>query len=112
MGVILRAFYRNCPKAEMREHQCWGFIQSKLPSIAQAGFTTLRLRALAGDVSFKPFAVGECCDSERTIGDWPDEDNAWLDNPVGAFDFPLRWRLRDFFATVTASGGADEEKDH
>jgi len=24
-----------------------------------------------------------------------DEANAWSDNPVGAFDFPLRWRLRD-----------------
>jgi alpha-amylase len=28
-----------------------------------------------------------------SIGDWPDEANAWSDNPVGAFDFPLRWRL-------------------
>ena len=40
-------------------------------------------------------AVGECWDSERTIGDWLDEVNAWSDNRVGAFDFPLRWRLRD-----------------
>ncbi len=34
-------------------------------------------------------------DSERTIDDWLDEANTWSDNPVGAFDFPLRWRLRD-----------------
>jgi Domain of unknown function (DUF1939) len=34
-------------------------------------------------------------DSDRTIGDWLDEANAWSDNPVGAFDFPLRWRLCD-----------------
>ena len=53
------------------------------------------LRALRYDVSFKPYAVGECWDSERTIDDWLDETNAWSDNPVGAFDFPLRWRLRD-----------------
>jgi alpha-amylase len=25
--------------------------------------------------------------------------NAWSDNPVGAFDFPLRWRLRDLCDT-------------
>jgi alpha-amylase len=53
------------------------------------------LRALRSDTSFKPYAVGECWDSERTIDDWLDETNAWSDNPVGAFDFPLRWRLRD-----------------
>jgi alpha-amylase len=53
------------------------------------------LRALRRDTSFKPYAVGECWDSERTIDDWLDEANPWSDNPVGAFDFPLRWRLRD-----------------
>ena len=53
------------------------------------------LRALRDGISFKPFAIGECWDSERTIADWLDEANAWSDNPVGAFDFPLRWRLRD-----------------
>ena len=53
------------------------------------------LRALRGEKSFKPYAVGECWDCDRTIGDWLDEANAWSDNPVGAFDFPLRWRLGD-----------------
>ena len=43
MGVILQAFYWDCPKAEIREHQWWAFIKSKLPSIAQAGFTALWL---------------------------------------------------------------------
>jgi len=61
--------------------------------ILQAGFTALWLRALRGDVSFKPFAVG---DSEWPIADCIDEANAWSDNPVGAFDFPLRRRLREF----------------
>jgi len=39
MGVMLQAFYWDCPKAEDREYQWWAFIESKLPSIAQAGFT-------------------------------------------------------------------------
>src|SRR3989440_2166694 len=53
------------------------------------------LRALRDDKTFKPYAVGECWDSERTIDDWLDETNAWSDNPAGVFDFPLRYRLRD-----------------
>ena len=53
------------------------------------------LRALHDTQSFKPFGVGECWDSDRTIEEWLDEANAWSDNPVSAFDFPLRYRLRD-----------------
>ena len=52
------------------------------------------LRGLRGAVPFKPFSVGECWDNSRTIGDWLTETNAWSDNPVTAFDFPLRYRLR------------------
>ena len=53
------------------------------------------LRALRGGTSFKPYAVGECWDSERTIDDWLDEANAWSDNPVGAFDFPVECSDRE-----------------
>ena len=53
------------------------------------------LRGLKGTEGFRPYGVGECWDSDRTIGQWLDETNAWSDNPVGAFDFPLRYRLRD-----------------
>jgi alpha-amylase len=69
------------------------------------------LRALRGDVSFKPYGVGECWDSERTIDDWLDAVNNWSDNPVDAFDFPLRWRLRElcdgygFSLRTLAQGG-------
>jgi alpha-amylase len=43
MGVMLQAFYWDCPKAENREHQWWTYIKSKLPAIAEAGFTALWL---------------------------------------------------------------------
>jgi len=43
MGVMLQAFYWDCPQAENREHQWWSLIKSKLPAIAQAGFTALWL---------------------------------------------------------------------
>lgn len=53
------------------------------------------LRTVRDYRAFKPYGVGECWDSDRTIEDWLNEANAWSDNPVGAFDFPLRYRLRD-----------------
>jgi alpha-amylase len=53
------------------------------------------LRGIKNEASYKPFGVGECWDSDRTIIDWLDETNAWSDNPACAFDFPLRSRLRD-----------------
>ncbi len=43
MGVMLQAFYWDCPHSENREHQWWNFIKSKLPAIAQAGFSALWL---------------------------------------------------------------------
>jgi alpha-amylase len=52
------------------------------------------LRAIRNGKVFKPFGVGECWDSDRTIDDWLDETNAWSDNQSGAFDFPLRDRLK------------------
>jgi len=57
------------------------------------------LRGLHGNTAFKPFSVGECWDNSRTIEDWLNEANAWSDNPVNAFDFPLRYRLRDLCQT-------------
>ncbi len=50
---------------------------------------------LRNEAGLKPYGVGECWDSARTIGEWLDETNIWSDNPVGAFDFPLRWRLQN-----------------
>ncbi len=57
------------------------------------------LRAIRNGNVFKPYGVGECWDSDRAIDDWLDETNAWSDNPAGAFDFPLRYRLKDLCDT-------------
>jgi alpha-amylase len=48
---------------------------------------------------FKPFCVGECWDSDRTIIDWLTAVNTFMDNPVSAFDFPMRYRLKDLCDT-------------
>jgi alpha-amylase len=51
-------------------------------------------RYLRGGAPFRPFGVGENWDSTRTIQNWTNEANAWSDNPVSAFDFPLRNALK------------------
>jgi alpha-amylase len=50
---------------------------------------------LRGAAIIKPFGVAEAWASDREIDDWLDEANRWSDNPIGAFDFPLRYRLKD-----------------
>ena len=60
---------------------------SCLRAIAELRVSVAKVRHHYND----PFA----CDT----ADWLDETNAWSDNPVGAFDFPLRWRLQDLCDT-------------
>ena len=42
-----------------------------------------------------PFGVGESWSSDNEIDAWLDEINRCSDNPISAFDFPLRYRLKD-----------------
>ncbi|MBI5297420.1 MAG: DUF1939 domain-containing protein [Chloroflexi bacterium] len=53
MGVMLQTFYWDCPREEGREYQWWNYIRSKLPVLAQAGFTSLWLPPAhkAGNIS-------------------------------------------------------------
>jgi alpha-amylase len=41
------------------------------------------------------FGVGECWDGDYFIDSWLDSVNNWAVHRVGAFDFPLRYRLKD-----------------
>jgi alpha-amylase len=45
------------------------------------------------------FGIGECWDSDQTIDSWLDAVNSWAVHRAGAFDFPLRYRLRDLCDT-------------
>ncbi len=53
--------------------------------------------------NFYTFCVGECWDNERTVDDWLGEVNAYTDNPVSAFNFPLHYRFKDHCLIPTAS---------
>ena len=54
-----------------------------------------RLYKKNGNTEFSPFGVGEYWDSDINITEWLSQTNAFSDNPVAAFDFPLRRRLKD-----------------
>ena len=43
MGVMLQAFYWDCPRAEDREFQWWKTIRQQVPALAKTGFSALWL---------------------------------------------------------------------
>lgn len=43
MGVMLQAFYWDCPRLEGREFQWWNTVRAQVPALAQANFTSLWL---------------------------------------------------------------------
>jgi len=43
MGILLQAFYWNCPAEEGKDGTWWNFVASKIPELQQAGFTALWL---------------------------------------------------------------------
>jgi len=45
------------------------------------------------------FGIGECWAGDEFIDNWLDGVNKWSENHVGAFDFPLRYRLKELCDT-------------
>ncbi len=43
MGVMMQAFYWDCPKVDNKEFAWWNYIQEKIPDLAEAGFSSLWL---------------------------------------------------------------------
>jgi len=90
--------------AQLIEHAQWlieeiGFDGFRFDFVKGYGAWMVRaiqeIRYLKRGEGYKPFSVGECWDSDRVIEDWLSVASDWSDNPVSAFDFPLKYRLRD-----------------
>jgi alpha-amylase len=43
MGVIMQAFYWDCPQIEAKPFQWWKYLHGEVPRLAAAGFTVLWL---------------------------------------------------------------------
>jgi alpha-amylase len=72
------------------------FVKGYAPWMVKA-IAELRYLGRAG--AAYPFCVGECWDNIRSVDDWLNSVNAYIDNPVNAFDFPLHYRLKDLCDT-------------
>lgn len=65
------------------------------------GFSGWLIRAIhdttyqRGGETLTIFGVGECWDDDFSIDNWLDSVNKWSAHQAGAFDFPLRYRLKD-----------------
>ena len=53
MGVLLQAFYWDCPVAEASEHKWWVAVKNRIPSLKDAGFTALWLPPVNKAASWK-----------------------------------------------------------
>jgi alpha-amylase len=53
MGVMMQAFYWDCPLEEGKEFQWWNYVRSNIPVLARTGFTALWLPPVhkAGNIS-------------------------------------------------------------
>ena len=80
MGVLLQAFYWNCPAIESQEGTWWNFLNSTLPAIKRAGFTAMWLPPAckaanlfgAPSMGYDPydyFDLGEC-DQRGSVKTW------------------------------------------
>lgn len=52
---------------------------------------------------WRPFGFGESWSGNRQILEWMESSSSWSDNPVSAFDFPLRYRLKKLCDTIDFS---------
>ena len=43
MGVMMQAFFWDCPRVDNREFQWWNYVCGQVPSLAKVGFTSLWL---------------------------------------------------------------------
>ena len=62
---------------------------------------------------FTPFVVGEMWSGPQDIGNWIDQVNSMTDTQIAAFDFPLRYKLKDVCDSLNydlrnLTGGGEE----
>ena len=58
MGVLLQAFYWDCPKRDNLEFRWWNFIKEKIPSLKDKGFTALWLPPASKAANLNGMSMG------------------------------------------------------
>ena len=76
MGVMMQAFYWDCPEIEGKPFQWWNDVRGEVPKLAAAGFTALWLppaNKAANNVSmgYDPYDFGISASSIRRVRSRP-----------------------------------------
>lgn len=58
MGIIMQAFYWDCPREDKREFQWWNTICQQVPHLAQTGFTALWLPPIHKAANISGLSMG------------------------------------------------------
>ena len=58
MGVMLQAFYWDCPRAGKKEFEWWQYVAKQVPSLAEVGFTSLWLPPVHKAANLGGFSMG------------------------------------------------------
>ena len=58
MGVMLQAFYWDCPREEKKEFKWWKHVTKQIPALAKVGFTSLWLPPVHKAANLGGFSMG------------------------------------------------------
>ena len=58
MGVMLQAFYWDCPREEKKEFKWWKYVKKQIPALAEVGFTSLWLPPIHKAANLGGFSMG------------------------------------------------------
>lgn len=71
MGVLMQAFYWDCPKVDGHEYAWWNFIATKLDELKQAGFTALWLPPAGKAANIGGVSMGYDVYDYYDLGEYP-----------------------------------------
>ncbi len=71
MGVIMQAFYWDCPRLEGKEYQWWNHVGQELPALRQAGFTALWLPPASKAANIGGMSMGYDVYDYYDLGKYP-----------------------------------------
>ena len=75
MGVMMQAFYWDCPKHENKEFQWWPHIKSKVESLSQVGFTALWLPPASKGANIGGMSMGYDPYDYYDLGEFDQKDS-------------------------------------
>ncbi len=71
MGVIMQAFYWDCPRIEEKEYGWWNHVSAEVPALRDAGFTALWLPPASKAANIGGMSMGYDVYDYYDLGKYP-----------------------------------------